>query len=229
MGADAMTRRRLAWLTVILAVLLVACSRGSGNGTTPPGSAVAGDAATATRGVELTEIARLRTASSANAPGGTPSAAGSATSPLIPTPVSGSPPSGTLAAPAATRPAGTPVSSSPAPAVSPVASTGQPLQIVKVTADDGVNIREKPDANSNVIVKADYGAEFPFLELDVPGTDGTSHWVHVNLGDKTGYIRKDLVSDPQAPSPPTPTPDPRTPTAAPTTATPPAASPTPKP
>ncbi len=227
MGAEAMTRRSVACLAVILGVLLAACSRGSGNGTTPSGSAVAGDAATATRGVELTEIARLRAAASANAVSGTPPAAGSATSPLIPTPVSGSPATGTQAAPAGTRPAGTPVSSAPAPAVSPVAPTGQPVQVVKVTADDGANVREKPDANSAIIAKADYGAEFPFLELDVPGADGTSHWVHVNLGDKTGYIRKDLVSDPQAPSPPTPTPDPRTPTAAPTTAAAPTATPKP--
>jgi hypothetical protein len=111
-----------------------------------------------------------------------------------------------------------------------VASTAQPLQVIKVTAEDGVNVREKPDANSAIVLKADYGAEFPFLELDVPGADGSSHWVHINLGDKTGYIRKDLVSDPQAPSPPTPTPDPRTPTAAPASAaSPPAASPTPSP
>jgi hypothetical protein len=224
MEADAMRRRTLTCLTVIFGVLLVACSRGSGNGSTPSGSAVAGDAATATRGVELTEIARLRAAASANVGGGTPSAAGSATSPLIATPVSGSAPSGTVAAPAATRPAGTPVA--PAAAVSPVAPTGQPLQVVRVIADDGVNVREKPDANSAIVSKADYGAEFPFLELDVPGVDPSTHWVHVNLGDKTGYIRKDLVSDPQAPSPPTPTPDLRTPSPA---ASPPAASPTAKP
>src|SRR5215831_14175591 len=114
MEADAMRRRTLTCLTVILGVLLVACSRGSGNGSTPSGSAVAGDAATATRGVELTEIARLRAAASANA-GGTPSAAGSATSPLIATPVGGSAPSGTVAASSPTRPAGTPVA--PAAAV----------------------------------------------------------------------------------------------------------------
>jgi uncharacterized protein YgiM (DUF1202 family) len=219
-----MTRRTLASLTILLSLALAACSRGSGNGSTPSGSAVAGDAATATRGVELTEIARLRGSASANAPVGTQSALGSATSPLIATPASGSPPSGTVAAPAATRPAVTPAS--PPPPVSPVAPTGQPLQVVKVTADDGVNVREKPDANSAIVTKADYGAEFAFLELDVVGTDGTSHWVHVNLGDKTGYIRKDLVTGPQAPSPPTPTPDPRTPTAAPTTPASPAATPT---
>ena len=63
----------------------------------------------------------------------------------------------------------------PARRVSRVASTAQPLQVVKVTAEDGVNVREKRDANAAILLKADYGAEFPFLELDVTGTDGASH------------------------------------------------------
>ncbi|MCA1667369.1 MAG: SH3 domain-containing protein [Thermomicrobia bacterium] len=71
-------------------------------------------------------------------------------------------------------------------------------------ADSGANLRDKPDANGQVVTTLDYGAEAPVLEANVPGADGTSKWFRVSYAGKTGYIRSDLVTGPQAPSPPQP-------------------------
>lgn len=216
------SRRRFAGLVALAGALLVACAPGQ-NGTTPTGPA--GNAATATRSVELTEIAGLRAAGS---PTSGTAAAGSPTSPFIITQPTATP-AGTAAASPATAAAGTPPASLPAAptaaTATPAAPTARPTQIVKVQAEDGANVRAAPDTNAAIVSKADYGAEFPFTEPDVPGTDGTSRWVRVTLPNGSGYIRKDLLSEPRPPSPPTPTPDPRTPTAPP----PPAPTNTPQP
>jgi hypothetical protein len=76
--------------------------------------------------------------------------------------------------------------------------------VVKVTASDGVNLRDKPDTNGQIVAKVDYGAELPMLEANVPGADGTSKWFRVSYQGKTAFIRDDLASGPQAPSPPQP-------------------------
>ncbi len=72
---------------------------------------------------------------------------------------------------------------------------------MKVTADDGANMRDKPDTNGQVVAKLDFGAEAPILETNVAGADGTSKWVRVSFDGKMGFIRSDLVTEPQAPSP----------------------------
>jgi hypothetical protein len=84
---------------------------------------------------------------------------------------------------------------------------------VKVTASDGANVRDKPDTNGAVVTMLEFGAEAPVLEANVTGADGASKWVHVSVAGKTGYIRSDLITGPQAPSPtqppaPTATPKP---------------------
>ncbi len=216
-----MGRRILAGLMALAGALLVACAPGQSDAT--PTIVPVNALATATRSVELTEVAGVRAA--LGSPVNGTAAAGSPTSPFIITqPVAT--PSGTIAAGPVTAAAGTSSASAPAPTAPPAtAPTARPTQIVKVQAEDGANIRATPDTNAAILLKADYGAEFPFTELDVPGADGTSRWVHVTLADKTGYIRKDLLSEPRTPSPPTPTPDPRTPTAPPA----PAPTNTPKP
>ena len=106
-------------------------------------------------------------------------------------------------APAGTAPAGT----------APAAPSGTPSQVVKVTASDGANVRDKPDTNGAVVAMLEFGAEAPVLEANVTGADGASKWVHVSVAGKTGYIRSDLITGPQAPSPtqppaPTATPKP---------------------
>lgn len=215
-----MGRRLLAGLMALAGAFLVACVPGSSNAT--PTAAPISEAATATRSVELTEVAGVRAASGSPASG--TAAAGSPASPFIITPPSATP-SGTIAAGPATAATGPPSVSTPSAPTAPAAAsaaapTARPTQIVKVQAEDGANVRATPDTNAAILLKADYGAEFPFTELDVPGADGISRWVRVTLPNATGYIRKDLLSEPRSPSPPTPTPDPRTPTA------PPAAAPT---
>ncbi len=73
-----------------------------------------------------------------------------------------------------------------------------------MTADSGANLRDKPDTNGQVVATLDYGAEAIVLETDVTGADGTSKWFRVSFAGKTGFIRSDLVTGPQAPSPPRP-------------------------
>ncbi len=177
-----------------LGFLLVGCGGGSASPT-------ANGAATTTRSAEQTQVSTVLTpaaASGSAVPRGTAGV--------------GSPPSGLLIpAPQGTRPPNVTTGSAPVPigttsAVAPssAAPSSTATQVVKVTADSGVNLRDKPDTNGQVVATADYGTELPVLEANVPGADGTSKWFRVSFAGKTGFIRSDLVTGPQAPSPPRP-------------------------
>lgn len=168
-----------------LGFLLVAC----GGGSSP--SPTANTAATTTRSAEQTQVSAVLT----------PAASGSAVArgtASIGSPSAGLP----LPTPQGTRPANSSTGSAPASTAPAASSTA--TQVVKVTASDGVNLRDKPDTNGQIVAMADYGAELPMLEANVPGADGTSKWYRVSYEGKTAFIRDDLVSGPQAPSPPQP-------------------------
>jgi hypothetical protein len=179
------------WWWMVLGLLLVACGGGSSSPT-------ANVAATTTRSAEQTQVSGVLTPAAsgsavANATAGAPS---SVSGIPIPTAQGTRPPSASSgSAPAGTAPAGT------VPAAAP---SGTPSQVVKVTASDGANVRDKPDTNGTVVAMLEFGAEAPVLETDVAGTDGTSKWVRVSVEGKTGFIRSDLITGPQAPSPPQP-------------------------
>lgn len=172
---------------MLFGLLLVACGGGS---STPTANVVA----TTTRSAEQTQVSGVLTAASgsavANATRSVPSSVAG-----IPIPSSqGSPVQGT-------RPPSASTGSAPAGTVPAAAPPGTPSQVVKVTASDGANVRDKPDTNGTVIAMLEFGAEAPVLEANVTGTDGASKWVSVSVAGKTGFIRSDLITGPQAPSP----------------------------
>ncbi len=178
-----------------LGLVLVACGGSS--------SPTANGAATTTRSAEQTQVSAVLTPAVANGSAVAQGTAG-ASSPsglLIPSVQATRPPNAsTGSAPAGTA-AAAPSAAAPATAAAPSSAASQ---VVKVTADDGANMRDKPDTNGQVVAKLDYGAEAPVLETDVAGADGASKWVHVSYQGKMGFIRSDLVTGPQAPSPPQP-------------------------
>ncbi len=159
--------------------------------------------ATTTRSVEQTQVSGVLTPAAGGGSAVARSTTGvpSAPSILIPSPVSTRPPGASTGS----APSGTPA----APSIPVPSATSS--QVVKVTADDGANVRDKPDTNGAVVAKLDFGAEPPVLETNVTGADGTSKWVRVSVAGKTGFIRSDLVTAPQAPSPPQPPAPPGTP------------------
>lgn len=182
---------------MLLGLLLAAC--GGGGSSSPTANAEA----TTTRSAEQTLVAGVLTPAAASGSAVARATTGVPSVPSLLTP-SGS----------ATQPPGASSGSAPS-GTAPVtaASSGTPIQVVKVTADDGANVRDKPDINGEVIAKLDFGAEIPPVETNVTGTDGTSKWVRISVAGKTGFVRSDLVTGPQAPSPTKP---PATPGAAPT-------------
>jgi len=183
--------------------MLVACGGGGSSSPTPDA------AATATRSVEQTQVAAVLTPAAAGAGSAVarPTTGGTPPSSLLIPPAPGTQPPGAPSgsAPSGTVPAGTVPAGAIAPPVGtaapPAASSGAPTQVVKVTADDGANLRDKPDTNGEIVAKIDFGAEVPVLETNVAGADGASKWVRVSYNGKTGFIRSDLVIGPQAPSP----------------------------
>lgn len=197
MTGGTMMRRWCSLLGLGLGLTLVLAACGGGGSSSPAADA----AATTTRSAEQTQVSSVLTPAAAS---GSVVARGTASV--------GSPPSGVLIpAPQGTRAptavigsAPAPVGTSPAPASSSTAPSATATQVVKVTADDGANVRDKPDTNGQVIGKLDYGAEAPVLDPTVTGADGTSKWVRVSFEGKTGFIRSDLITGPQAPSPPRP-------------------------
>lgn len=206
MTGGAVMRR---WCSVLgLGFLLVGCGGGSASPT-------ANGAATTTRSAEQTQVSTVLTpaANGSAVARGTAGVGSPSSSPLIPAPQGTRPPNVT------TGSAPVPVGTSPAVVPSPAAPPSATTQVVKVTADSGVNLRDKPDTNGQVIATADYGAELPVLEANVPGADGTSKWFRVSFEGKTGFIRSDLVTGPQAPSPPKPPTPVATPGPAPTATT----------
>ncbi|MDQ2785797.1 MAG: SH3 domain-containing protein [Chloroflexota bacterium] len=183
------------WCSVLgLGFLLVGCGGGSASPT-------ANGAATTTRSAEQTQVSTVLTPAAASGSAvarGTASVGSPSSSILIPAP------QGTRPSNGPTGSAPVPVGTTPAVAPSAAAPPSATTQVVKVTADSGVNLRDKPDTNGQVVATADYGAELPVLEANVPGADGTSKWFRVSYQGKTGFIRSDLVTGPQAPSPPQP-------------------------
>lgn len=171
-------------LSLVLALVLVACGGGGGGSSSP----TANVAATTTRSAEQTRVSAVLT----------PAANGSAVA--RGTAAAGSPSSGLLVpSPQGTRPPNLSTGSAPAgtPSAAPSSAASQ---VVKVTASSGANLRDTPDTKGKVVVILDYGAEAQVLESNVPGADGTSKWFRVSYAGKTGFIRSDLVSGPQAPS-----------------------------
>ncbi len=193
-------RRGCSFLGLALAFTLVACG-GSGSSSPTPDAA-----ATTTRSAEQTQVSGVLTPAAASGSAvvrGTASAGSPPSGALIPAPQGTRPPTvviGSPPVPVGTSPAVAPSSAAP-PSAAP---TSAATQVVKVTADDGANVRDKPDTNGQVIGKLDYGAEAPVLEASVTGADGTSKWARVSFEGKTGFIRSDLITGPQAPSPPRP-------------------------
>ena len=185
------------WWWTLLGLLLVACGGGSSSPT-------ANGAATTTRSAEQTQVSGVLTpaAGASAVASGSAVARGTASLPSsiagipIPSALGTRPPSAsTGSAPAGTAPANT------VPAAAPAATSSQ---VVKVTASDGANVRDKPDTNGAVVAMLEFGAEAPVLETNITGADGTSKWVRVTVAGKTGFIRDDLITGPQAPSPPQP-------------------------
>jgi uncharacterized protein YgiM (DUF1202 family) len=175
-------RRWCFFLSLGFGLTLAACGGSS--------SPTANGAATTTRSVEQTQVsAALTPAANSSAVARETAGVGSPSGILIATPQGTRPPSASAAAPTGT---------------SPAAPSAAASQVVKVTASDGANLRDKPDASGQVVATLDYGAEAPVLESNVSGADGTSKWFHVSYAGKMGYIRSDLVTGPQAPSPPQP-------------------------
>lgn len=177
-----------------LGFLLVGCGGGSASPT-------ANGAATTTRSAEQTQVSTVLTPAAANGSAvarGTAGVGSPSSSLLIPAPQGTRPPN------VPTGSAPVPIGTAPAVAPSSAAPSSAATQVVKVTADDGANLRDKPDTNGQVVTKADYGTEIPLLEANVPGADGTSKWFRVSFQGKTGFIRSDLATGPQAPSPPRP-------------------------
>jgi hypothetical protein len=174
---------------MILGLLLVACG-GGGNSSSP----TADVAATTTRSAEQTQVSGVLT----------PAASGSAVARAtagVPSSIAGIPiPSAQGTRPPGASAGSAPAGTAPAGTVAAVAPSGTPSQVVKVTASDGANVRDKPDTNGDVVTKLDFGAEAPVLETNVAGADGTSKWVRVSVAGKTGFIRDDLITGPQTPS-----------------------------
>jgi len=198
-------RRWCFFLGLGFLLLLVGCGGGSASPT-------ANGAATTTRSAEQTQVSTVLTPAAANGSAvarGTAGIGSPSSSALIPAPQGTRPPN----APTGSAPA--PIGTTPAIAPSSAAPPSAATQVVKVTASDGANLRDKPDTNGQVVANADYGAELPMLEANVPGADGASKWFRVSFAGKTGFIRSDLVTGPQAPSPPQPPPPAATATAKP--------------
>jgi hypothetical protein len=94
-------------------------------------------------------------------------------------------------------------------ATSTVAAPSSPSGTVAVEVvtvkDDPVNVRQFADATAPVIGTLAAGVEVSVVGADTTGSDGTTRWVHVRIGEQDGYVRSDLVSAHHAPSRVSPT------------------------
>jgi len=166
--------------SALIGLLLVGCG-GTAKATIAATATQAGliGVATATRAVELTQVATVL-----SAPGAPPlpsTTAPRATLPL--TPLTG----GATANPPTTEIR----SNTAAPATS---GTGR---VVTVTATDGAIIRAQPTTDAAMVAEVVPGNNLAVIEDDVTATTGL-HWVHVRYMGKEGYIRNDLVGLPHA-------------------------------
>ncbi len=103
----------------------------------------------------------------------------------------------------------TPLASTPPPIPSAVmilatTPTGG-AQVVTVQGSDRVNVRVSAGPTAAVIALFGAGADMLVIGPDTTGDDGM-RWVHVQAGDRDGYVRSDLVSGPHASSGVIPTP-----------------------
>ncbi len=86
-----------------------------------------------------------------------------------------------------------------------VTPTTASAQVVTVQGSDRVNVRASAAPTAAVIALFGAGADLLVIGPDTMGTDGM-RWVHVQAGDRDGYIRSDLVSGPHASAGALPTP-----------------------
>jgi hypothetical protein len=87
----------------------------------------------------------------------------------------------------------------PTVAPTPLPTNAVAIQVVTVK-DDPVNVRRFADASAPVIGTLAARTEVPVVGADVTGSDGTTRWVHVRIGEQDGYVRSDLVSAHHVPS-----------------------------
>lgn len=99
-----------------------------------------------------------------------------------------------------TAPTATLVPPTPSAAVIPTSPAATPVaagpQVVTVQGADPLNVRESPDPSATVIALLGAGADAPVLDPTITGIDGTTKWVHVQAGNRDGYVRADFVSAP---------------------------------
>ncbi len=86
-----------------------------------------------------------------------------------------------------------------------VTPTTASAQVVTVQGSDRVNVRVSAAPTAAVIALFGAGADLLVIGPDTMGTDGM-RWVHVQAGDRDGYVRSDLVSGPHASAGALPTP-----------------------
>jgi len=138
---------------------------------------------------------------------------GSATATAVSTSLATSFSTSTVTAGAATSTATTPaLTPTPIPTLMGSVSTIPPstpatsgAQVVTVQGSDRVNVRATASPTAAVIALFGAGADVLVVGQDTTGSDG-ARWVHVQAGDRDGYIRSDLVSGPHASAGVLPTP-----------------------
>jgi len=138
---------------------------------------------------------------------------GGATATAVSTSLATSFPTSTVTAGAATSTATTPaLTPTPIPTLMGSVSTIPPstpatsgAQVVTVQGSDRVNVRATASPTAAVIALFGAGADVLVVGQDTTGSDG-ARWVHVQAGDRDGYIRSDLVSGPHASANALPTP-----------------------
>jgi len=86
-----------------------------------------------------------------------------------------------------------------ASAVAPAASSTTIVQMVMNTNTDPVNVRAMPTTESAILVQIAAGDRATVVETNVPGAESGTTWIRVAYQGRTGYVRADLVSAPQAP------------------------------
>lgn len=91
-----------------------------------------------------------------------------------------------------TSPTGIP--QSPPQATNTPTPKAAPPQVVTVKGD-AVNVRQSAAADAPIIASLEANTDSAVLGEDSTGPDGATRWVHVQAGDKDGYVRSDLVSE----------------------------------
>jgi hypothetical protein len=82
--------------------------------------------------------------------------------------------------------------------------TPSPPQVVTVKGE-AVNLRQAADVASAIVTLVPPGTDARVIGEDTTGPDGVTRYVHARVGDKEGYLRSDLVSEPHVATPAPPT------------------------